>query len=141
VIHYLPTCFRTLGLQFSSIHFQSHNDACKVLGYADTDKATRTYCKHLKLLKTTKLAGLEIPPRGVMIILESNLHRLIMRSKLPGAERLQDWVFEVVIPAIRKTGSYSVRGEKETIGSVKIVESVGDFGSHFICGNVADSGF
>ena len=35
--------------------------------------------------------------------------RLIVRCKLPEAERFEAWVFEDVLPSIRKTGGYSVR--------------------------------
>ena len=40
---------------------------------------------------------------------EAGLYRLIARSKMPFAELFQDWVEEVVLPSIRKTGSYSVQ--------------------------------
>lgn len=41
-------------------------------------------------------------------ISEPGLYQLIMRSKLPNAEQFQDWVFEEVLPTIRKTGVYAV---------------------------------
>lgn len=41
-----------------------------------------------------------------LLIPESDLYRLIMRSRLPSAEAFQDWVFEEVLPSIRKTGKY-----------------------------------
>ena len=44
----------------------------------------------------------------VSIIPESDLYRLIMKSKLPSAEKFADWVFEEVLPAIRKTGKYDL---------------------------------
>ena len=37
---------------------------------------------------------------------EPNLYRLITRSKMPHAVKFQDWVFEEVLPTIRKTGGY-----------------------------------
>jgi anti-repressor protein len=42
------------------------------------------------------------------IIPERDLYRLIIRSKLPEAEKFEEWVVGEVLPAIRKTGSYSV---------------------------------
>lgn len=39
---------------------------------------------------------------------EPGLYRLIGRSTMDKAEAFQDWVYEVVLPSIRKTGSYSV---------------------------------
>ena len=38
---------------------------------------------------------------------EPNLYRVIFRSNKPEAVKFQDWIFEEVIPQIRKTGSYS----------------------------------
>lgn len=37
---------------------------------------------------------------------EGDVYRLIVHSRLPGAERFEKWVFEEVLPAIRKTGGY-----------------------------------
>ena len=40
-------------------------------------------------------------------ITEGNLYRLIIRSKLPAAERFEKWVFDEVLPTIRKYGVYA----------------------------------
>ncbi|WP_260869878.1 phage antirepressor KilAC domain-containing protein [Bacillus thuringiensis] len=37
---------------------------------------------------------------------EGNLYRLIVKSKLPQAEQFEKWVFEKVLPIIRKHGAY-----------------------------------
>lgn len=37
---------------------------------------------------------------------QSDVYRLIFRSKLPAAERFENWVTSEVLPTIRKTGSY-----------------------------------
>ncbi len=37
---------------------------------------------------------------------ESDIYRLVMRSKLPNAKRFQDWVVEEVLPCIRAHGAY-----------------------------------
>jgi phage antirepressor YoqD-like protein len=44
----------------------------------------------------------------VTIISEPGLYSLILRSKLPQAKAFKRWVSHEVLPAIRKTGSYSV---------------------------------
>ena len=41
-----------------------------------------------------------------MYIPEGDLYRLIIRSKLSSAERFEKWVFEEILPTIRKTGGY-----------------------------------
>ncbi|EGG5217659.1 hypothetical protein HJ628_002153 [Salmonella enterica] len=40
------------------------------------------------------------------LINEPNLYRVIFRSNKPEARQFQDWVFNDVLPAIRKTGRY-----------------------------------
>ena len=37
---------------------------------------------------------------------EGDLYRLIVHSKLPSAERFERWVFDEVLPTIRKHGAY-----------------------------------
>lgn len=39
---------------------------------------------------------------------EADVYRLIMHSKLPSAERFERWVFDEVLPSIRKYGVYAV---------------------------------
>jgi len=41
------------------------------------------------------------------VLTEADVLRLIVRSKLPVAEKFERWVFEEVLPAVRKTGSYN----------------------------------
>lgn len=40
---------------------------------------------------------------------EPGLYKLIARSTMEKAKCFQDWVYEKVLPSIRKTGSYSVQ--------------------------------
>ncbi len=47
--------------------------------------------------------------QSLTFVNESNLYRLIARSNKPEALAFQDWIFEEVLPAIRKTGSYSAQ--------------------------------
>lgn len=44
--------------------------------------------------------------KTINYISEGNLYRLIARSKMPGAERFESWVFDEVLPSIRKHGAY-----------------------------------
>lgn len=48
------------------------------------------------------------------IISESGLYRLVLTSRKPQAEPFQDWVVQVVLTDIRKTGSYSVQSPPQT---------------------------
>ena len=44
---------------------------------------------------------------GENFLTEAGVYKLIFKSRKPEAERFQDWVTDVVLPTIRKTGSYS----------------------------------
>jgi len=82
------------------------NDVAKALGYSDPQKAVLTHCK----------GGAIRPPlpdrRGVIqntkVIPEGDIYRLAAKSELPGAKEFESWIFDVVLPTIRKTGAYIV---------------------------------
>jgi len=83
------------------------NDVAKALGYSDYVKAVRTHCKGGAILSTpseNQFGTVVMQP--TKYIPESDIYRLVMRSKLPEAERFQDWVVEEVLPSIRKYGAY-----------------------------------
>lgn len=64
------------------------------LGYKDEHQAINKHCKSLIKLdsvETTEL-GFGFRPKGIILIRESDVYRLVMRSKLESAERFQDWV-------------------------------------------------
>lgn len=85
-------------------------DSALVLGYANPAEAYQTHCKHLKRFSYRELLELGFPapnPRGEYFIPESDVYRLVMRSKLEDAERFQDWVMEEVLPSIREKGTYT----------------------------------
>ena len=42
----------------------------------------------------------------VKIISEGDVYRLIIKSKLPNAQKFESWVMDEVLPTIRKTGGY-----------------------------------
>ncbi len=78
-------------------------DVAKALGYSRTADAISAHCKGVCVLPTPTSGGVQ----QMKFIPEPDVYRLIFGSKLPGAEKFTDWVTEEVIPAIRKTGSYS----------------------------------
>ena len=53
-------------------------------------------------------------PRARYVNEPAGLYRLIARSNMEKAEYFQDWLYEVVLPSIRKTGSYSVQSATST---------------------------
>lgn len=80
------------------------NDVAKTLGYKNPSDATNKHCK--KAIKTWGRDSLG-RRQEFKIIPESDVYRLVIKSKLPNAEKFEEWVMEDVLPAIRKTGSYS----------------------------------
>lgn len=86
------------------------NDVAKALGYVEYQKAVRTHCKGVSEMDTPTAGGIQ----RVKYIPESDVYRLVMRSKLPQAEQFQDWVCDEVLPAIRKTGGYMVAKVDDT---------------------------
>ena len=65
--------------------------------------------------------------QDVVIINESGLYSLILSSKLPNAKRFKRWVTSEVLPAIRKTGTYSSKPETPTFEPKRT--SVGEIAS------------
>lgn len=92
------------------VHFHARAIA-SALNYVDQAQAYRTHCKSLILFDSVELTELNFPnphPRGEYFILEPDVYRLIIKSNKPEAERFEKWVFEEVLPSIRKTGKYAV---------------------------------
>ncbi|ALR07829.1 hypothetical protein XFHB_11810 [Xylella fastidiosa] len=87
-------------------------DVATVLGYADHRKALDAHCKGgAKRLPLQTPGGIQ----EIRIISEPDMLRLIVSSKLPAAERFERWVFEEVLPTLRKTGTYSTPGALPTL--------------------------
>lgn len=80
------------------------NDVAMALGYVETAKAIRTHCKGVSEMGIPTNGGVQT----MKIIPEGDIYRLIIRSKLPSAEKFESWVFDEVIPSIRQTGGYHI---------------------------------
>lgn len=78
-------------------------DVCDTLGYKNTSKAISDHCRGVTLRYTLQTSG---GTQEVLMISEPDLMRLTCRSKMPDAVRFEKWVFEEVLPEIRKTGAY-----------------------------------
>ncbi|KAA0888772.1 BRO family protein [Oryzomonas rubra] len=83
-------------------------DLAVVLGYTNPQKAISDHCKYAKLLKGNESLPLTDSPRGITVIPEGDMYRLIVRSKLPSAERFERWVMDEVLPQLRKNRAYSM---------------------------------
>lgn len=81
-------------------------DIASALGYKDTVKALKAHCKERGVAKCPTLTS--GGNQELVFIDEGNIYRLITKSKLPSAEKFESWVFDEVLPSIRKTGSYKI---------------------------------
>ena len=79
------------------------SDAAKALGYAIPSKAVNTHCKGVSKVEVPTKGGIQ----QMLFIPEGDLYRLSVNSKLPSAEKFEGWVFDEVLPSIRKHGLYA----------------------------------
>lgn len=102
-------------------------DVAEALGYTDAKVAIRTHVDsddrqiiqrgktdtfetdsgERHLIERSQSVTFEIPNRGWTVINESGLYSLIMGSRKKDAKRFKRWVTSEVLPAIRRTGSYT----------------------------------
>ncbi|PZP58324.1 MAG: phage antirepressor [Pseudoxanthomonas spadix] len=78
-------------------------DIAEALGYLRPNDALQQHCKGAVKRRPLLTAG---GMQEVRIINEPDLYRLVAKSQLPEAGLFERWVFEEVLPSIRKTGGY-----------------------------------
>ena len=83
-------------------------DVAKALGYTNPNKAVNDHCRAITKC-STPISG---KMQEINFISEGDLYRLIVSSKLPTAEKFERWVFDEVLPSIRKRGGY-INGQSE----------------------------
>ncbi|MBS5880532.1 MAG: hypothetical protein KIC63_10430 [Clostridium sp.] len=99
-------------------------DVAAALGYDSPRKAVRDHCPHGTKRSIGVMTGKKADGTPAMqnvemtFIPEGDLYRLIVRSKLPAAERFEKWVFDEVLPTIRKTGGYGQPVDMELLTQV-----------------------
>ena len=99
-------------------------DVAAALGYDSPRKAVRDHCPHGTQRSIGVMTGKKADGTPAMqnvemtFIPEGDLYRLIVRSKLPAAERFEKWVFDEVLPTIRKTGGYGQPVDMELLTQV-----------------------
>lgn len=100
------------------------SDVCKALGYTRTDKALIDHVKSQYKSSLNDLVRV-YPGLGDPLfrrdregqqpyITEAGLYALIFASRLPTADAFRTWVFEDVLPSIRKEGQYQLAQSLET---------------------------
>lgn len=94
---------RTVNLN-NAIHFVG-KDVAVALGYSNPQKAVRD---HIDEEDRTVNNSFTINGTPAVLINESGLYSLVISSKLESAKRFKRWITAEVLPALRRTGSYSM---------------------------------
>ena len=81
-------------------------DIATALGYQRPADAIAAHCKGVCVLPTPSNGGVQ----NMKFITEGDVYRLITHSRLPAAEKFEQWVFDEVLPTIRRTGYYVNQG-------------------------------
>ncbi|MCL7770235.1 BRO-N domain-containing protein [Pasteurella multocida] len=116
----------TTQIQFNAFNFKSSqvrvitdpnqefwfcgSDVCYILGYKNAPDALAKHCKQGGIAK--RYTPTQSGEQEMIFINEPNLYRLIIKSRKPEAEKFEAWVFEEVLPQIRKTGKYEVQSQQ-----------------------------
>ena len=80
-------------------------DVAEALGYAVPRKAIYDHCRYV-LKRNVPHPQSKTKTVQMLFISEGDVYRLIVHSKLPSAERFERWVFDEVLPSLRKNGIY-----------------------------------
>ena len=86
-------------------------DVAKALGYINPRDAISRHCRGVVKRDTPTMGGIQ----AIAFIPEGDVYRLITHSKLPGAEKFESWVFDDVLPSLRKDGYYSLAPQENKL--------------------------
>ena len=91
-------------------------DIAAALGYAKPQNAVQQHCRYA--LKRG-IPHPQSPDKQIIMTFlpEGDVYRLIIGSKLPSAERFERWVFDEVLPSIRKHGGYITDKLREALSA------------------------
>lgn len=85
-------------------YFFAH-DVARALGYTNPSKAITDHCKNSIMGRGNDSLGRQ---QVFKLIPEGDVYRLISKSNLPSAEKFERWVFDEVLPSIRRHGLYAM---------------------------------
>ncbi len=107
-------------------------DVCAVLGYQNAPDAIAKHCRQKGIAKRDTFT--KKGQQSLTFINEGNVHRLILKSHKPEAERVADWLCDEVLPAIRKTGRYEAQPSKHPNARLEIETRADEEGYYCISG-------
>lgn len=79
-----------------------------ILGYSAAEAMTRRLDDDEKLIRQIVVSGQN---RDVLLINESGLYSSIIGSNKPEAKAFKKWITAEVLPTLRKTGQYTLKGK------------------------------
>jgi prophage antirepressor-like protein len=89
-------------------------DVAAALGYAKPRNAITAHCRYA-LKRGVPHPQAENKELDMLFIPEGDVYRLITHSKLPSADRFEKWVFDEVLPDIRRHGAYMTKPVLEQV--------------------------
>lgn len=95
-------------------------DVAAALGYSNTKDAITRHCKGVVKRDLPTNGGVQ----ATNFIPEGDIYRLAAKSELPGADKFESWIFDEVLPAIRKTGTYTIPDKaRESLAEAKLLNA------------------
>lgn len=88
------------------------SDVARSLGYKRPNDAVSAHCKGTLKRRIGVQTGVKADGSPAMqeiemlVIPEGDIYRLVIKSQLPTAEKFESWIFDEVLPTIRKHGAY-----------------------------------
>lgn len=98
------------------------SDLARILGYRSASDAGRMLRDHHKGYANVRTPG---GTQSMVVVTESGMNRLVMRSNASNAETVQDWLADDVMPSIRRTGSYVTQESPEQLMARALVTAQG----------------
>lgn len=104
-------------------------DVCDSLELRVNDVIKRTGCHPDSIGVSNEIIS-HGTPTGISkevemyFVTEPDLYRVIFQSRKSSARKFQDWVFEEVLPTLRKEGSYSMTKSKQPLASYQIEDPI-----------------
>ena len=111
--------------------YLSSRDICSILGYTNVSQELNKHCRpdyivelkdiafnpdYVETISSTEVQGETALQQAIRMrekwLEEPGVYQLLSRSKKPEAAPFQKWLYEEVMPTLRRTGSYAVTGTR-----------------------------
>lgn len=96
------------------------SDVAKALGYSNAPDAVKRHCRYIV---KRDIPHPQAPDKTIEVIFipEGDVYRLITHSNLPDAEKFEHWLFDDMLPTLRKTGSYSITPKMDSLQALNLL--------------------